>query len=312
MSNVTSEKGYIKRITVFTPTYNRAYIIHNLYDSLKRQSFHDFEWLVVDDGSTDNTKDVLEKWIEEDNSFSLRYYKQANGGKHRAINRGLELAKGEIFFLVDSDDYLTDDALEKVNRWFKTAEGVPSIVSIAANKGTSPSETINAFFDEKYLDKTFLDMRSFREHGELVLNGERAIAFYTDIHRKYFYPEYDGEKFLTEAIVYNRMAHDGYRTRFFNDIIWIYEYLEDGLSSKGTDIYLDNPYGYGLWFREIADFSGYSLIQKWKMKYSFYCDLKDRCTKKKIAECIGASVLEIQFIALIHSLKNKLFKRNQI
>ena len=113
---------YKHRITVFTPTYNRAYIISNLYESLKTQTFTDFEWLVVDDGSNDNTEALFENWINEDNFFSIRYVKTPNGGKHRAINKGLELAEGELFFTMDSDDTLTNDALLKAHRINKRTE----------------------------------------------------------------------------------------------------------------------------------------------------------------------------------------------
>ena len=286
MSSAISCPTNQKRITVFTPTYNRAYILPQLYHSLQRQSFHNFEWLIVDDGSTDDTEEIAKQWSEKDNPFCIRYHKQKNGGKHRAVNRGLSLAEGEIFFVVDSDDYLTNDALEKIDRWFREMGDNPSLVSVAANKGTSPTQTVNAFFTEPYMDQCFLDMGSYTQNGKLVLNGERAIAFYTEIHRKYCYPTFEGELFLTEAICYNRMAHDGYRTRFFNDIITIYEYRDDGLSSSGTDIYLKNPHGYGLWFKERAEFLHDSVIKKWKMYYSFYCDLKDLYSPEIIAECM--------------------------
>ena len=105
------------KITVFTPTYNRGYIIENLYKSLQKQTFTDFEWLVVDDGSIDNTEELFDRWKKEDNNFNIRYYKKENGGKCRAINYALDKAKGELFFTVDSDDYLTNDALEKINKW---------------------------------------------------------------------------------------------------------------------------------------------------------------------------------------------------
>ena len=100
-------------ITVFTPAYNRGYIIGKLYESLRRQSFRDFEWLVVDDGSTDDTGTLLAGFIAE-NKIPIRYFRQENGGKHRAINRGVREARGELFFIVDSDDHLADDALERV------------------------------------------------------------------------------------------------------------------------------------------------------------------------------------------------------
>lgn len=105
------------KITVFTPSFNRAYIIQCLYESLQRQTFKDFEWLVVDDGSTDGTDVLFEKWMNDESTFSIRYYWKENGGKCCAINYGLELAQGELFFTVDSDDYLTTDALEKIAHW---------------------------------------------------------------------------------------------------------------------------------------------------------------------------------------------------
>lgn len=303
MSGGISDPHSKIRITVLTPTYNRAYILGNLYNSLLRQTYKNFEWLVIDDGSADETATIIHNWITQGCPFLIRYYRQENGGKHRAINRGLQLAEGELFFVVDSDDYLTDDALEKINRWFKDAEADPAIVSVAANKGFTDAETHNNLFEEDYLDMSFLDMNTYREHGKLVLSGERAIAFYTDLHRKYLYPEYENERFLTEAIVYNRIAADGYKTRFFNDIIWIFEYQKDGLSFSGTDIYLKNPHGYGLWFREKALFYKYSLFETMKMRYSFYCDLKDLYSRKTIAECIGAPVWEMYVISALHYLK---------
>ena len=102
------------KITVFTPTYNRGYIIDNLFQSLKRQSYTDFEWIVIDDGSDDDTENMFQKFQSVDNGFPIIYKKVNNGGKHRAINTGLNLAKGELFFIVDSDDYLTDSALERI------------------------------------------------------------------------------------------------------------------------------------------------------------------------------------------------------
>ncbi len=97
-------------VTVFTSTYNRAYSLPRLYESLIHQTYTDFEWLVIDDGSLDNTKRLVQQWVQEQ-KIAIRYYHQANGGKHRAINRGVELAHGELFFFVDSDDYLTDNSL---------------------------------------------------------------------------------------------------------------------------------------------------------------------------------------------------------
>lgn len=285
------------KITVFTPTYNRAYIIENLYRSLQRQTACDFEWLVVDDGSTDNTETLFRTWQQEENSFPIRYFKQENGGKCRAINRGLELAEGELFFTVDSDDYLTDDALEKVLRWETELPKGHQYCGFAGNLGTAPDETPNRIFEEAYFDGTALD-----RYG--AVDGERAMVFYTDVHRKYPYPVYDGEKFMTEAVIYNRMAHDGYKMRFYNDIIWIYEYKEDGLTKAGSSIFLNNPKGYGLWLREKAAFQGASMKEKLQMYYTFTCDLSTRLSGREIAACIGAPYPVIAFFYAVRKFIN--------
>lgn len=268
-------------LTIFTPTYNRAYIIEQLYRSLQRQTCTDFEWLVVDDGSSDNTAELFARWQQEGNPFPIRYYRQENGGKCRAINYGLELAQGELFFTVDSDDYLTDDAVKKVLLWEKTLPKEQKYCGLAGNLGTSPEETPNRIFDEPYFDGTALDR--YRQ-----VDGERAMVFYTAVHRKYPYPAIPGEKFMTEAVAWNRMAADGYRMRFYNDIIWVYEYQEEGLTKAGNRLFMDNPRGYGLWLREKSGFTHESFIQRVKMYYTFTCDLFTRLSSKEIAECIGA------------------------
>ncbi len=267
------------KITVFTPTYNRAYILGNLYRSLQRQTYRDFEWLVVDDGSSDDTEELFQRWSREDNFFPIRYCKQENGGKCRAINRGLEQARGELFFTVDSDDYLTDDALEKVARWESELPKDGSYCGFAGNLGTAPDVTPN-----KPLPGDFFDGTAFDRYG--IVEGERASVFYTEIHRRYLYPEFPGEKFMTEAVTWNRMANDGYKMRFYNDIIWIYEYKEDGLTRSGYALFLNNPQGTGLFFREKAKFFHYPPQTMLGMWYGFTCDAMDRCTNAQIAEYI--------------------------
>lgn len=296
------------KITVFTPTYNRAYIIKNLYKSLQRQTFKDFEWLVVDDGSTDNTEELFSKLKKEDNSFNIRYYKKENGGKHRAINYGLDLAEGELFFTVDSDDYLTDDALEKIDKWESTLDNNKKFVGIVANIGHSENKTINNFFKEDHLDLDLLQRYTYEQDGKKVLDGERAYIFYTDVHRLYKYPEFDGEKFMTEAVVWNRMANDGYIVRYFNDIIWIFEYLEDGLTKAGNRLFLENPRGYGLWLKEKAIFEKQSFLQMIKLYYSYYCELYNLYETKKIAEFIGISKIYMYIISILKNIKSAMRK----
>ena len=166
------------KITVFTPTYNRANLLETLYRSLQRQSFSDFEWLVVDDGSTDDTQALFAQWQREDNPFPIRCVYQENGGKCRAINKGLALAQGELFFTVDSDDYLTDDALEKINCWEAALPKDEKFCGLVANGGHAPGQTPNTLFEGDWFDGNAFDM-----YGKI--DGERALVFYTEIHRKY-------------------------------------------------------------------------------------------------------------------------------
>jgi len=286
---------YKYKITVFTPTYNRAYIIGNLYRSLQRQTCTDFEWLVVDDGSADETQQLLEGWMQEDNPFPIRYHKQKNGGKCRAINTGLELAEGRLFLNVDSDDYLTDDAIEKVLSWESQLPEGERFCAVAGNLGTGPQETPNT-----PLPGVFFDGNAFDRYG--IVEGERAFAFYTDVHRQYLYPDCPGETFMTEAVTWNRMANDGYKIRFYNDIIWIYEYKPDGLTKAGYQLFRDNPQGSGIFFREKAVFLRYSFLERVKMWYGFATEHFGRCTDAQIAEYIDMPQWMVNPIRWLHSL----------
>ena len=289
-------------VTVFTPTYNRAYILGDLYHSLQRQTCMDFEWLIVDDGSADDTKALVASWQGEENPFPIRYVYQENGGKCRAINRGLKEADGRLFFTVDSDDYLTDDAIEKVIRWDGELPADGHFCGYVGNRGITPTQTPNRLFPGGYLDGTALDRYD-------QVDGERAFVFYTEIHRKYLYPEFPGEKFLTEAVTWDLMAHDGYKMRFYNDIIWIWEYKDDGLTRAGYRVFLENPQGTGLFFRQKAEFLHYSLWNKLTLWYGYATDAMDRCTDEQIASYIGMPKAMVPPCRWLHGLVQILKKK---
>lgn len=300
------------KITVFTPTYNRGYIIEKLYRSLQRQTFHDFEWIVVDDGSSDNTEELLHKWILEENFFDIFYYKVDNGGKGRAINFGLDRARGELFFTVDSDDYLTDDALEKVVYWESTIAGKQGYCGVAGNRGINEKETPNRPFIYEFRDA--YSWEQFPDVSDDPLDGERADVYYTEVFRQFKYPEFEGENYLIPCVPHLRMANAGYKIRFFPDIIWICKYLQDGLTMQGNMRFIKNPAGHGLSLREKAEFLHDPLIKKMKMWYTFYCDHtfceeQYRLTMKQCAEYIGAPLVMIWCAAaarkLLHFVKGK-------
>ena len=170
------------------------------------------------------------------------------------------------------------------------------------NRGITPTQTPNRLFPGGYLDGTALDRYD-------QVDGERAFVFYTEIHRKYLYPEFPGEKFLTEAVTWDLMAHDGYKMRFYNDIIWIWEYKDDGLTRAGYRVFLENPQGTGLFFRQKAEFLHYSLWNKLTLWYGYATDAMDRCTDGQIASYIGMPKALVPPCRWLHGLVQILKKK---
>lgn len=225
------------KVTIFTPTYNRGYLLNRLYESLTIQSNKDFEWLIIDDGSTDNTLKLVNDWISKETNFEIKYVKISNGGKHRAINYGTEIARGKLFCIVDSDDYLVNTAIEQIIYWESTIADKGSFAGVAGNKGYDENTIIGGTFSEKYIDGTSL------ERQKLNIFGDKAEVFYTHLLRYYKFPEIDGENFMTENVVWNHIAFDGFRLRWFNEIIYIAQYGEDGLTYNMPAIVFHNPIG---------------------------------------------------------------------
>ena len=290
------------KITVFTPTYNRGYIIENLYRSLQKQSFTDFEWLVIDDGSSDNTEELFKKWTKEVNDFEIRYYKQENGGKHRAINYGVSKAQGEWIFIVDSDDSITFNAMEQIYKWINSinAENIVSVSGLRGKNSEIPMGDTLGFGNRYYIDINNL------ERDKLNLNYDMAEVYRLDILEQYPFPEYDGEKFITESVVWDKIAYDGYKIRFFNEIIYICDYLDDGLTKQGREIFVNNPKGYSHYIKQQIKFKNLNIKQRWLIYYNFYLDMKVKYTKKKIAIYLNIDSKLLSMIIFIIEYNHKL------
>lgn len=277
------------RITVFTPAYNRGYIIEKLYRSLQRQSFRDFEWIVVDDGSTDNTETLFRCFLLEKNDFSILYEKTENGGKHRAINKGVALAKGELFYIVDSDDYITDNSLEIIDAMEKSIplEEKACFGGVAGQKGYDSVTPIGKSFDGDVIDITSLERPKYN------VAGDKAEVFYTEIMRKYPFPEIDGEKFVTECVVWDKIANDGFKLRFFNQIVMICNYLPDGLTSQGHDLFVKNPKGWGLYVYQSTQYGKLTGLDKWNTYLRYYGSLRDKISFSEIAKNLHCNALTL-------------------
>lgn len=265
-------------VTVFTPTYNRAYILPKLYASLRTQTSCDFEWLIVDDGSTDETERLVNEWIIDNNEFHIRYYKQVNGGKHRAINKGVQLAQGKLFFIVDSDDYLTADAIETLIFWEKLIAKEKSPFCGVAGERASIKDgkligTANNYGE--YVDATALEREKYN------IYGDKAEAFYTNVLKQYPFPEIDGEKFITENVVWYRIANDGYLMRWYSKPIYMCEYREDGLTHQGNKLFANNPRGYALSVCERCKYQNVSAKEKILATYYYYEDVKSKMSVLK-------------------------------
>ncbi len=212
-------------LTIMTPTFNRAYILPKAYESLKKQTCFDFEWVIVDDGSSDDTESLVKGWLAENNPFSIRYEKQKNGGKHRAVNRGVALASYDYFLILDSDDQLTEDAVLTIHTWIAQIDGLEGFAGVAGLRGNETA-AIGGTPEEPYIDATNLERQKYG------LMGDKAEIYKTEVLKKYPFPEFEGENFLRENAVWDRIAMDGLKLRWFSQMIYLCEYIADGLTQN--------------------------------------------------------------------------------
>lgn len=232
----TGAKG--TEISVLTPTFNRAGTLSRLFESLRIQGIQNFEWLVVDDGSTDETYALIEKFEEERPGFPIRYFYQKNGGKHRAVNRGVREAAGEFIFIVDSDDYLLPEAMRHVTRWCREISADPKIAGVAGRRITSRREEVTGY--EKSKKKELLSLNDSEryvtapnnERKKYSLAGDQAEVYKKSVLEKFPFQEFAGENFLSEDSVWNLIAGRGYVLRWYDQPVYVCEYRADGLSAK--------------------------------------------------------------------------------
>ncbi len=242
-----SREGDKMLITIFTATYNRAKTLPRLADSIRAQSFRDFEWIVVDDGSTDETPELLDKWQRE-GRLPLRVVRTRNGGKQQAINRGLELARGAFFFIVDSDDMLPVKALETVAKYSADAAVDTKCAGIMGLKCDFEGRALGERLPEKLVCANSLYLTYYHN-----IQGDKAEVFKTAILRQFPFPEIAGEKFITECLVWYRIARAGYYLRLNNECLYLAEYQPDGLSARSVEIRAKNYKGTLLFYRELIE-----------------------------------------------------------
>jgi len=221
--------------TVFTPTYNRARLLPVLYRSLCAQTFRDFEWVIVDDGSDDDTAAVV-KGFEATANFPITYVVQEHGGKHKAINLGVRLARGKFFGIADSDDYYTADALELCTKRYAEIPNhkKDQFAGMTGLCATPAGELVGSKFPNDVFDSDPVDLVACR------VDGDKAGFLRTDIMGQFPFPEDLGSGFVPESLVWNRIALQ-YSTRFFNEVVMISDYQPDGLSARSVQLRMRTP-----------------------------------------------------------------------
>lgn len=257
-----------EKLTVFTPAYNRAHTLPRAFEALKKQSDKRFVWLIVDDGSTDNTREVVESFQKEDCGFKIEYVYKENGGMHTAHNLAYKLIKTELNTCIDSDDTIGDEAVGKIlDFWEKN--GSDEFAGIVGFDTDFDGNVIGTRFPED-LKKTTLG--AYYKNGG---SGDKKLVYRTDVVKKYPpYPEYEGEKLVPLGSLYTLIDQD-YELLVLDEALCRVEYQPDGSGASIFRQYRQSPKGFA-----------YSRIIRMKYSDSF----KERATGAihYISSCIFA------------------------
>lgn len=238
------------KLSILTATYNRASFLEKLYNSIVENLYSglEVEWLIMDDGSEDNTREVVQKFIQ-DGKVEIKYYIQENQGKMSAINNLMQYATGDLIIDCDSDDYFSNDSFKKIKEEFEKTEkeGLYAICFLKQKEngkidGTNFKNEISTMFDLYFKEGT---------------TGEKNLVYYADIRKKYKHELENNEKFITEARMYHKID-EKYKIKCVNEVITIGDYQENGYTSNIIKTFITSPYGYLKYFEEILqkDFKG--------------------------------------------------------
>lgn len=271
----------IKTLTVFTPTYNRAYCLHLGYEALKRQSSKDFKWLIIDDGSTDNTKTLVDSWIAED-LIDIEYHYKENGGMHTGHNTAYRLIDTELNVCIDSDDWLPDHAVRRIIDLWRQYGNNTYAGLIGLDVSTS-NHIIGTKFPEGLNECTYSELAP-----KYKVVGDKKIIYRTDVVKKYpSYPIFDNEKFV--PLYFPIVIDMDYKLLCYNEIFCVVDYQIDGSTINILNQYIKNP-------------KGFAHSRKIEMEYLPY-------TKQKFKSAIHyiSSSMMFKNKKFIHDSPNKFF-----
>lgn len=224
------------KLTYFTPTYNRENLLPNLYASLCKQTSKNFIWQIVDDGSKDNTKQLVENWIKE-GKIQIEYIYKENGGKNSAMEVAFKTCKTEYSCIVDSDDFLTNDATEIIYKYLPLCEK-NDIVGMVSRRAHYDGKPFNNSWCNKEEQVYFRELASKYGYTE-----DTCLLFKTDIVKNYHFPKIENEKFITESVFYNQFMYE-YKLLAIPECIYLAEYQPVGYTSQGLNLFFKNPQGF--------------------------------------------------------------------
>lgn len=277
----------MKLVAIVTPTYNRAYILSKLFESLKQQTSKNFKWYIIDDGSTDNTEELVKTFnmIE----FEIEYHKKDNGGKHTALNYAFDVVKEELTFIVDSDDVLTPDAIETIEKDWNLSKNDQTISALCYLRAYPDGKINGKNFSKDGLVDTFINERVNRG-----VSGDKAEVYVTKILNKYRFPVFAGEKFINEVVVWANIGRS-YNQKYISKVIYVGDYLNDGLSHNNRALVLSNPRGAVEVYKELG---GCKVNLKSKIKYMLAYIAYSTEAKVKFKEQFKKSNSKILYILL--------------
>lgn len=231
-------------LTVFTPLYNRKTTLKRTYESLCRQTNKDFIWLIIDDGSTDNPYEEIEKWLAKDNGFKIRYIYKENGGMHTAHNTAYENIDTELNVCIDSDDYMPDNAVELILDCWKENKDKGYAGIIALDYGDSTKAVIGK---ELPKDNDSTTLMGYYNNGG---SGDKKLIYRTDIIKSTPpYPVFENEKYVALAYKYH-IIDEKYELKILNECVCIVDYQADGSTANMLNQYIKNPKGFAFWRKE--------------------------------------------------------------
>lgn len=228
----------MKTITVFTPTYNRAYLLPRLYQSLCSQSSKDFVWMLIDDGSTDGTKELIESWIK-DNEIEIQYHYKQNGGMHTGHNLAYNLIQTELNICIDSDDYMPNNAIEKILNIWSITSHKNQLAGIIGLDAKESGDVLGSKMPANITEGSLFDL--YHKYNGL---GDKKLVLRTEVVRQYpYYPEYKNEKLVPLGSLYLMIDQD-YKMLYSDEVFCVVEYQPEGSSNSIFRQYKQSPRGF--------------------------------------------------------------------